>query len=310
MFGYVKPATAELKMREYDVYRAVYCGICKSAGGSLGCVAKLALTYDSVFLAALRMLASGASPVVKEGRCLLHPFRKRKICADCNELRYAAAATAILTDAKVRDDIRDERFGGRLLARLASPFTRTSAKRALRAGGQTAAKLKEEIDAALSRLSSLEDEGSPSLDLAAETFGELTAAVFSAGIDGDAGRILSEAGRSTGRFIYAADAADDAVRDAKTGNYNPILLSWSERAIVRDGKKIRLSPAVCEALLRGAMLDLGRLPPAIELLCDGGDPELTAIVKNITYIGMPAEANRIVSKNSAITSSKVVKNRE
>ena len=62
MFGYVKPDIRELKVKEYDAYRAIYCGICKSTGRSLGQAARLALTYDAVFLAAARMLAAGVSP--------------------------------------------------------------------------------------------------------------------------------------------------------------------------------------------------------------------------------------------------------
>ena len=30
MFGYVKPAYPELLVKEYELYRAVYCGICEA----------------------------------------------------------------------------------------------------------------------------------------------------------------------------------------------------------------------------------------------------------------------------------------
>ncbi|MBQ7475071.1 MAG: hypothetical protein IJS78_04030 [Clostridia bacterium] len=298
MFGYVRPDIPELKVREYDAYRAVYCGICKSAGGALGRLARLELSYDAVFLALVRMLASGTAPDIRDGRCAFHPMKKRPVCADCGELRYAAVVTALLTDAKIRDDMRDERGLKRLRARLLSPFSSSIAKRALKKGGGDASAVREAIDSALSRLSELEAARSPSLDDAAERFGELTAAVFSAGFDGDRKRILDEAGRATGRFIYAADAADDARDDLVSGSYNPIVLTYGDAAFDppdKKGVKPRLKKSVGEAILRGAMLDLGRLPPAVGLLCDGGDPTVAAIVENIVYSGMPGTMNRVVS---------------
>ena len=30
MFGYIRPLAAELRVKEYAYYRAVYCGVCKS----------------------------------------------------------------------------------------------------------------------------------------------------------------------------------------------------------------------------------------------------------------------------------------
>ena len=297
MFGYVRPDIAELRVKEYDVYRAVYCGICKSTGRALGSAARLELSYDSVFLAASRMLASGESPETVKERCAAHPFKKRLTCTDCDGIRYASYITAILADAKVRDDLRDERGFKRLRARIASPFTRSAAKRALMRGGDDAAEAARAIENSLSRLSKLEDDRTPSLDETAECFGELTAEIFAAGFEGPTRRILYEIGRSAGRFVYAADAADDAVRDSLSGSYNPVVLSYGDGAFDGDGKERRLTPSAAEALLRGAMLDLGRLPPAVELLCEGGDPTISAIVKNIVYIGMPKMMNEVISKN-------------
>ena len=296
-FGYVKPDIAELKVKEYDAYRAVYCGICKSTGRSLGQAARLALTYDAVFLAAARMLAAGVSPSIGDGRCALHPFKKRPLCEDNEEIRYASYITSILTYAKISDDVRDERGSKKLRARLVSPFAHGAAKRALKKGGPAVAEAARAVGTSLSRLSGLEAARSPSLDETAECFGGLTAEIFAAGFSGDARRILFETGREVGRFIYAADAADDAVRDAASGGYNPIVLSYGDRAFEGEGKERKLSATVGEAILRGAMLDLSRLPPAVELLCEGGDPIISAIVKNIVNSGMPKTMNEIISKN-------------
>ena len=36
MFGYVRPFKPELRMKEYEAYKAVYCGLCKECAGHTG----------------------------------------------------------------------------------------------------------------------------------------------------------------------------------------------------------------------------------------------------------------------------------
>jgi hypothetical protein len=51
MLGYIVPDKPELKVREYELYTGYYCGICKSIERRYGQVPRMALNYDSVFLA-------------------------------------------------------------------------------------------------------------------------------------------------------------------------------------------------------------------------------------------------------------------
>ena len=53
MFGYIKPDIPELKMKENELYKAVYCGLCKTMGKCTGCASQLTLNYDFAFLAML-----------------------------------------------------------------------------------------------------------------------------------------------------------------------------------------------------------------------------------------------------------------
>ena len=55
MFGYVKAHKPELKMAEYDTYKAVYCSLCRQLGKDYGVFAKFILSYDFVFLAMLKL---------------------------------------------------------------------------------------------------------------------------------------------------------------------------------------------------------------------------------------------------------------
>lgn len=50
MFGYVRPFKPYMRMFEYDIYKAVYCGLCKDMGRRYGFVTRFTLSYDFAFL--------------------------------------------------------------------------------------------------------------------------------------------------------------------------------------------------------------------------------------------------------------------
>ena len=78
MFGYVKPVRGELLVKEEEFYRATYCGICRSMKKHTGALSNVTLSYDSVFLALVRMLYIPDSDFgVEMRRCIAHPMKKR-----------------------------------------------------------------------------------------------------------------------------------------------------------------------------------------------------------------------------------------
>ena len=122
MFGYIRVNAQELRVREYECYRALYCGLCKHMGKCTGQCSRLSLSYDFVFLAAVRIALSKEQITAKKKRCLLHPFRPRKCVTDSPALAYCANASALLTYHKLADDIADEKGLKKLRALLAKPF--------------------------------------------------------------------------------------------------------------------------------------------------------------------------------------------
>lgn len=63
MFGYVKAYKPELKVRDYEQYKAVYCSLCKTLGREYGLFARLTLSYDFTFAALLRLALSANARV-------------------------------------------------------------------------------------------------------------------------------------------------------------------------------------------------------------------------------------------------------
>ena len=50
MFGYIYVNKGELKIREFEQYRAHYCGLCRRLYDSHGLTGRLTLNYDMTFL--------------------------------------------------------------------------------------------------------------------------------------------------------------------------------------------------------------------------------------------------------------------
>ena len=50
MFGYVQIRKPELKIKDYEVYHAFYCGLCERLRAKYGMAGRITLTYDMTFL--------------------------------------------------------------------------------------------------------------------------------------------------------------------------------------------------------------------------------------------------------------------
>ncbi len=285
MFGYIRTDTPELRVRENEYYRAVYCGLCRAQGKCTGQCSRMTLSYDAVFLALLRMAIAKEDPEIKRGRCIAHPFRKRAYVSHCESLDFCAYAYALLVYGKTADDIADEKGAKRLKARLAKPFTRSMRKKALSKDYKA---LDEEIARGLQALSEIEEQRQPSVDLPADRFGDILAAILSYGLEGDEEKILRNIGRHIGRWIYIVDAADDHEEDLKKARFNPFLCLYGREALTEDQK---------QDIATALRLELLAAEPAFDLIDFENTPTVEAILQNILYRGMPDVADRVLGLN-------------
>ena len=219
MFGYIKPFVPELKVRDNELYGAVYCGLCKCMGKTTRFSSRFTLSYDAVFLALVLSSLHGKPFEIYTGKCGLNPFQKKLIASDCDILRYCAAASAQLTYYSVLDRIRDGRGLKKLAAKLALPACRRAKKRAARIYPFDC----EKTEKLLEKLHDLEDSRCGSLDMAADCFGELLSYYFVCGAPDTKAESARVIGYMTGKYIYAADACDDFEKDKKSGAYNPLI---------------------------------------------------------------------------------------
>lgn len=265
MFGYVRPVRPELKCKDYELYRATYCGLCRCLRRRYGLIAPMLLNFDFTFLALLLWEPEeGFTPC--RGRCYGNPLRKMPMCPDSPALEQAADESVILAWWKLRDAVADDGFWKGLPARALSA--------ALGPAYRKAARLRPEFDrtvrSCLEELSVLEREGCPSLDRTADTFARLLQAAGPQ--EGERGRVLSQLLYHLGRWIYLADARDDLEEDKLSGRYNPAAARYGPQG---DDAALRLT--MDNSLARiGAALQLG------DFGCR------TALLENIVYLGLPA----------------------
>lgn len=280
MFGYIRVFSSELRVREYEYYKAVYCGLCHSMGKCTGQCSRLALSYDFAFLTVVRLILSDTAPRFARKRCAVHPFRKRNRMERNEQSDYCARAAAILAYEKCRDDVADERGVRRLRAAFRCLFFRGAYRRARKKLPELAAGVRAE----LARLSALEKQRRASVDEPAAVFGDLLALIVSYGFPGERAALAATVGRLVGRFIYVADAADDCEKDAKHGAYNPFLLLY-------HGEFTEEQRASAEAAMRNGLCDL---EAAFDLFPAGKTPEGTEILRNVLYLGMPATVKKVL----------------
>jgi hypothetical protein len=280
MFGYIKTAQAELRVREYEYYRASYCGLCRAMGKCTGQCSRLTLSYDFAFLANVRMALVGTVPTFKRRRCIVHPFRRRVMMERNEQLDFAADASAILAYEKCLDDVADERGWRRFKAKMRCFFLKNSYRRAAKRHFELA----RAVRGHLARLSQKEKEKRPSVDEVAVIFGDLLADIVSDGLPETEARIARSIGWQTGRFIYIVDAMDDLAEDAKKGRFNPFLLLYGGVLDEEQRQSVRDALIAC----------LADLETAFDLMSDTEAPERSEVLKNILYLGMPDTVQRVL----------------
>ncbi len=290
MLGYVKCDAGELLVRQHRLYRALYCGLCRSGRKHFGIASSPFHSYDFVFLAAARLLSAGESITVEKHRCPTHPFRKRPMAADCGALTDTAFCQLVMIREKMRDDLkdRDAGFFRRILCRLWLPLLNGEIRRAGKKDPAYAA-LADTMEKAFEE-SREKERRQTDLDGMCSDFAGILSALASFRTAGTPARILSGLGDRLGRFLYTIDAVDDLPRDAKKGAFNPVLLRFGG--------------------LEGALDHLSELEDVeafylremeLALALAEGDRDLLAICENVVTRGLWKEKKRVWDKRKGQT---------
>ncbi len=283
MFGYVVVDKPSLRIREYDYYRATYCGLCHTMGSCTGCLSRLTLSYDVTFFVLMREMIEGTKVEFVKKRCVRHPIKKINTVKQNPQLEYGACVGAQLAYLKIIDNVNDEKGIKRLVAKASQVIFSKMDMKSFDGCPSMAVFISDK----LSEISRLEDERVPSIDAPAEVFGDMMAGLLSFEFEGEKKLIAEKIGKRIGRWIYIVDAFDDYYKDRESGSYNPFVELYSGNSFSED-----------DLLSISKMLEaeLALAFSALELLDENGDNSRSEILKNILCLGMPQSVERICKK--------------
>ncbi len=279
MFGYVVVDKPSLRIREYDYYKATYCGLCHSMGKCTGCASRLTLSYDMTFFALLREMLSGSAVEFEKKRCVRHPIRSVNTVKINSQLEYCAYISGILCSGKIADNINDEQGAKRQLAKACRAFF----SKMERESASALPEVSSFIAKGLGELSQIEKQRTKSIDIPADVFGEMMSYALSYGFEGEQKLIAENIGKRIGRWIYIVDAFDDYEKDRKSGSYNPFVELYGGEDFSPDNLISISKMLEAELAIACSAVDLA----------DDGDGNRTEIIKNILCLGMPASVKRV-----------------
>ncbi len=283
MFGYIVPEKPDMKIKDYELFRAYYCGVCRAIGERHGQTKRLALSYDSAFLAVLLSAVADKKVRVTKKRCLAHPLIKRHVADRSDIIDYASDINTILTYYSLEDKKRDEASA---VSASALIMLRRSFVKLRKQYDKKCAVMERHLD----DLVRLEKEKCASMDKAAEPFAKLMEEIMAYGplcSDDKTEKILRWMGYNLGKWIYLLDAYDDLEKDIKKGSYNPLICQYGYEGQDIGGFRDQIRSRVEFNLT----YSLNEIAKAYELLDIRMNKD---ILENIIYLGMRRKTENIL----------------
>lgn len=275
MFGYIVPYVGELKVRELNVYRAYYCGLCNTLKQEYRKTA--VLNFDSTFL---YLLADGLRKEEEEpipAKCVMHPIKKRPALIT-PAASYATDINILMAYYSAEDHVRDKKRGaGIVRGFLKKAYAKAKEQR------KVVVQVAEET---ISELTKLEVQNSPNTDAVADSYAQLLGTVF---MEADVlqSHILYDLGYSIGRWVYLIDAVEDFEQDKQQGSYNVYLNKYGT-----------LDDKVKEQIGNSLYYTLSQAADALKRLTLYRNRK---ILENIVYLGCKEQTKSILETGRRLT---------
>ena len=270
MFGYIRAEKPELKVKEFEMYKAVYCSLCRTLGKHYGFLSRLTLSYDFTFLALLNMSLKDGCECIEKKRCAFNPLKKCNYCKSDEHLKMPAAAAMIMLYYKLKDNIADEKGFKKIGYGLLLPLFSGAHKKAAREFPF----IEKAVAEYIAEQNSIEKENCLSMDKAADPTAKALSKILTlCSEDQLQKRVLERIGYCLGRYIYLLDAACDLEEDIKKSRYN--VLKGDDLENPKEYAKKIIEPqlyfCVNEVAKAFELLDIKKYKP---------------ILGNIIYLGL------------------------
>ena len=273
MFGYVRAYKPNMTFAQYDIYKGVYCSLCKQTGKRYGIISRAALSYDFTFFALFRLALKNGCTQFHESRCSFNPLKK---CYECNmdekDIQLAADVSMLALYYKYIDNLNDTKGIKKFFLKLCSPYFKRIHKKA-----KANCPEGEEILAEMMLQQTEAEKSDAGIDMAAHPSAEALGRLLSIGCDDED---VYRFGYMTGRWVYIADAADDYKKDLKNGTFNPFASLSEDEAMKKAGEAMNLTLSEAVRLLGSIELNCYR-SIILNIVCEG----MHTVIKELTDSG-------------------------
>lgn len=277
MLGYVKVYKPELKVKEYELYRGVYCSLCRNLGRRYTPFAQIFLNYDFTLLALLVLSLKSDCCKFDKCRCPYNIAKRCFKCSDKNVLDKCSDALIITLYYKIKDNFHDKGLKNKLLSALCFPFIYLAHKKAARLFPEA----EKAVGKAVKEQFRIEASSEMSLDEAAHPSASALSALFSVFSDDNTRNAVERFGYMTGRLIYLLDAADDIEDDIKKDNFNPFKEFFKNKVSFADSVKPVINSTAAEMYDSFRQIKIYRY---------------STIFDNILTLGIKTSVNKIFAK--------------
>ena len=217
MFGYIQPDAPYLFKKDETLYKALYCGLCKSIGKGCGQRARTALTYDMAFMSALVHNIRHEDVEIKRAHCALHVIKKRPVAAVDDVTVMLGCINTALAYYKLLDDKADGDRKG---------VFRHLYKRGLKRATKRHKRAVEIIQEGMRAQSEVEKSGCDIIEMAAEPSAVMMKELSIYAL-GERSTAQTEAlFYDIGKWVYLIDALDDYDKDVKKRRFNVLYNSF------------------------------------------------------------------------------------
>jgi len=281
LFGYIVAYKPEMKIKDYEIYKGIYCTLCKRLSKRYTPAAQLFLSYDFVFLAAVMLALQESCPDFQKSRCMYNPLAKCTRCSsDSGVIDYCADTAVIMSYYKLLDNFADGSFLHKAVCVLLYIPVFLMWKKA----GKRSPGVQSVVEDAVARQKACESAGSCSVDMAADASAAALAALLTAGHEGrEYCDSLRRFGYLIGRWAYLTDAADDLQKDAQTGNFNPFRQYLDDSGRVADDFKTSAA-AVLYTTSGEAAAEMENIPFR----------RFLPVLENIVYLGLKSKTDTVL----------------